>query len=128
MGLAPAIDVRPGPQKVSSAAPVVRAFPATAGHPCRARHRARAQPAGGGAVNAGQSLATFGSGLVGANVAIWDGLLADPQTSTLLRNASVSFVRYPGGSYGDIYHWQTNTAPGGYVAPNTDFDHYMTMV
>ncbi len=79
-------------------------------------------------VNAGQSLATVGSGLVGANVAIWDGLLADPQTSTLLRNASVSFVRYPGGSYGDIYHWQTNTAPGGYVAPNTDFDHYMTMV
>jgi len=79
-------------------------------------------------VNAGQSLATVGSGLVGANVAIWDGLLADAQTSTLLKNASVSFVRYPGGSYGDIYHWQTNTAPGGYVAPNTDFDHYMSMV
>ncbi len=79
-------------------------------------------------VNAGQSLATVGSGLVGANVAIWDGLLADPATSTLLKNASTSFVRYPGGSYGDIYHWQTNTATGGYVAPNTDFDHYMTMV
>jgi Cellulose binding domain len=79
-------------------------------------------------VNAGQGLATVGSGLVGANVAIWDGLLADSSTSTLLKNASVSFVRYPGGSYGDIYHWQTNTAPGGYVAPNTDFDHYMSMV
>ncbi len=79
-------------------------------------------------VNAGQSLATVGSGLVGANVAIWDGLLADPQTSTLLKNASTSFVRYPGGSYGDIYDWQTNTATGGYAAPNTDFDHYMTMV
>ncbi|MDG6103943.1 cellulose binding domain-containing protein [Dactylosporangium aurantiacum] len=79
-------------------------------------------------INAGQSLATVGSGLVGANVAIWDGMLADAQTSTLLRNAAVSFVRYPGGSYGDIYHWQTNTAPGGYVAPNTDFDHYMSMV
>jgi hypothetical protein len=79
-------------------------------------------------VNAGQSLATVGSGLVGANVAIWDGLLTDPQTSTLLKNASTSFVRYPGGSYGDTFHWQTNTAPGGYVAPNTDFDHYMTMV
>ena len=79
-------------------------------------------------VNASQSLATVSSGLVGANVAIWDGLLADSQTSTLLRNASASFVRYPGGSYADIYHWQTNTAPGGYVAPNTDFDHYMSMV
>ena len=79
-------------------------------------------------VNAGQSLATVGSGLVGANVAIWDGLLADPVTSTLLKNASTSFIRYPGGSYGDIYDWQTNTATGGYAAPNTDFDHYMTMV
>ncbi len=79
-------------------------------------------------VNAGQNVATFSAAEVGANVAIWDGALADPQTSTLLKNAAVSFVRYPGGSYGDIYHWQTNTAPGGYVAPNTDFDHYMTMV
>ena len=79
-------------------------------------------------VNAGQGIATFSAAQVGANVAIWDGMLADPQTSTLLKNAAVSFVRYPGGSYGDIYHWQTNTAPGGYVAPNTDFDQYMTMV
>jgi alpha-L-arabinofuranosidase len=66
--------------------------------------------------------------VVGANVAIWDGRLADQQTSTLLKNAGVSFVRYPSGSYGDIYHWQTHTAPGGYVAPNTSFDEYMTMV
>jgi hypothetical protein len=79
-------------------------------------------------VNAGQNVATFPAGVVGANVAIWDGRLADPQTSTLLKNAAVSFVRYPGGSYGDIYHWQTHTAPGGYVAPNTSFDEYMTMV
>jgi hypothetical protein len=30
--------------------------------------------------------------------------------------------RYPGGSYSDIYHWADHTAPGGYVAPDTDFD------
>src|SRR5690349_16568967 len=49
-------------------------------------------------VNAGQNVATFQSGVVGANVAIWDGRLADQQTGTLLKNAGVSFVRYPGGS------------------------------
>ena len=31
-------------------------------------------------------------------------------------------MRYPGGSYSDIYNWQTHTAAaGGYVAPNTGF-------
>ena len=37
-------------------------------------------------------------------------------------------MRYPGGSYADIYHWRDNTAPGGYVAPDTDFDHFMAGV
>ena len=37
-------------------------------------------------------------------------------------------LRYPGGSYADIYHWQDHTAPGGYVAPNTDFDTFMASV
>ncbi|MEV6344830.1 cellulose binding domain-containing protein [Actinoplanes sp. NPDC051851] len=34
-------------------------------------------------------------------------------------------LRYPGGSYADIYHWADNSAPGGYVAPDTDFDTFM---
>jgi hypothetical protein len=46
----------------------------------------------------------------------------------LLNTAGIKTVRYPGGSYADIYHWQTNTADGGYVAPNTDFDTYMGTV
>jgi hypothetical protein len=37
-------------------------------------------------------------------------------------------LRYPGGSYADIYHWRDNTAPGGYVAPDTDFDTFMAAV
>ena len=38
-------------------------------------------------------------------------------------------MRYPGGSYGDGYHWQTNTVSGGgYVAPGTDFDSFMGTV
>ena len=34
-------------------------------------------------------------------------------------------MRYPGGSYSDIYNWQTNVATGGYDAPKTDFDQFM---
>ena len=32
-------------------------------------------------------------------------------------------IRYPGGSYADIYHWEDNTAPGGYVAPEHRLRH-----
>ena len=36
-------------------------------------------------------------------------------------------MRYPGGSYSDIFNWQTNTAAdGGFVAPNTTFANFMT--
>ena len=51
-----------------------------------------------------------------------------PQTQDLLQQAGVQMLRYPGGSYGDIYNWQDNTAPGGYVAPGTDFDSFMGTV
>src|SRR4029450_10313267 len=51
-----------------------------------------------------------------------------PATSDLLKAAGVGMLRYPGGSYADIYHWRDHTAPGGYVAPGTDFDTFMASV
>jgi hypothetical protein len=79
-------------------------------------------------VNAGRR-STFPDTEVGGNLAVWDSLLSDSQTGTLMKNAGVKYLRYPGGSYGDIYHWQTGTADGGgYVAPNTGFDQFMGMV
>lgn len=70
-------------------------------------------------------LATAGDVAVGVNHAIWDSQLGTPAVAGLLGDAGVNMVRYPGGSYADIYHWETHTAPGGYVAPNTDFDTFM---
>lgn len=79
-------------------------------------------------VNAGQSLASIPSAAFGMNVAVYDGLMNDSPISGLLRDAGIGAVRYPGGSYADIYHWQTNTADGGFVAPRTDFDTFMGTV
>jgi hypothetical protein len=79
-------------------------------------------------VDAGQSLASIPSAAFGMNVAVYDGLMNDAPVPGLLRNAGIGSVRYPGGSYADIYHWKTNTADGGYVAPGTDFDTYMGTV
>jgi hypothetical protein len=66
---------------------------------------------------------TMGQGL---NVAVWDGRMNDASQPALLKGAGVRALRYPGGSYGDIYHWKDGTATGGYVAPGTGFDQFMT--
>ncbi|SBT41840.1 cellulose binding domain-containing protein [Micromonospora auratinigra] len=76
-------------------------------------------------VNAKAGLARVPDTALGVNHAIWDANLGTTATSDLLRAAGVRMLRYPGGSYGDIYHWKDHTAPGGYVAPGTDFDTFM---
>ncbi|MER5623323.1 cellulose binding domain-containing protein [Streptosporangium sp. NPDC002544] len=76
-------------------------------------------------VNARAALATVPETGIGANHAIWDSQLGTDETADRLKDAGVKLLRYPGGSYSDIYHWADHTAPGGYVAPNTDFDTFM---
>lgn len=79
-------------------------------------------------VNARAGLETVSDLAIGVNHAIWDSQLGTPEVADLMRGAGVQAMRYPGGSYSDIYHWRDHTAPGGYVAPNTDFDHFMAGV
>jgi len=76
-------------------------------------------------VNTSEGLGTIPSTGYGLNQAVWDSSMNSAQTQNLLQQAGVGMLRYPGGSYGDIYNWQDNTAPGGYVAPGTDFDSFM---
>lgn len=79
-------------------------------------------------VNARAGLAAVDPTAVGVNHAIWDAELGTNAVADLLKDAGVGAMRYPGGSYSDIYHWRDHTAPGGYVAPNTSFDHFMAGV
>jgi hypothetical protein len=76
-------------------------------------------------VNVRAGLATMPATGLGINDAVWDSQLGTTAVSDLLGAAGVAVRRYPGGSYGDIYHWQTHTAPGGFVAPGTDFDTFV---
>src|SRR5438046_1363099 len=75
-------------------------------------------------VNATMSRAVIPAGGHGINSAVYDGNMNQAAVPGLLRDAGFTAIRYPGGSYGDIYHWQTHTADGGFVAPNTTFDQY----
>ncbi|MER7456033.1 cellulose binding domain-containing protein [Micromonospora sp. NPDC126480] len=79
-------------------------------------------------VNTKAGLATVPDTALGVNDAIWDAQLGTTAVSDLLKAAGVQMRRYPGGSYSDIYHWEDHTAPGGYVAPGTDFDTFMAGV
>jgi Cellulose binding domain/Fibronectin type III domain len=78
-------------------------------------------------VNATSGLGTIPQGAVGLNTAVYDGDMNDTAIPGLLKAAGFDAMRYPGGSYSDIFNWQTNTAvEGGFVAPNTTFANFMT--
>ncbi|MFI0232559.1 cellulose binding domain-containing protein [Streptomyces sp. NPDC017086] len=79
-------------------------------------------------VNAQAALGRLSGTARGVNTAIWDAHMNDPEVARLMKAADVGTMRYPGGSYADIYHWETHTAPGGYVAPGTGFDSFMGTV
>jgi hypothetical protein len=77
-------------------------------------------------VNAREGLGVVPDTAYGLNQAVWDTNMNTAASVDLLGRAGVRMMRYPGGSYGDGYHWATNTVSGGgYVAPGTDFDAFM---
>ena len=80
-------------------------------------------------VNATAGLGAVPSSAVGLATAVYDGDMNDAAVPPLLKAAGIDALRYPGGSYSDIYNWQDQTAAaGGYVAPNTSFADFMTTV
>jgi cellulose binding protein with CBM2 domain/fibronectin type III domain protein len=78
-------------------------------------------------VNAISGLGTIPADGIGLNTAVYDGYMNDTPIPGLLKAAGVDAMRYPGGSYSDIYNWQNGTAAAGrYVAPNSGFSSFMT--
>ncbi|MFE9425995.1 cellulose-binding protein [Kitasatospora sp. NPDC006697] len=77
-------------------------------------------------VDAGTSLGTVPGGAIGLNTAVYDPKMNDATAASLMKDAGVRRLRFPGGSYADAYHWKTHTMEGGaYIAPGTDFDQFM---
>lgn len=67
---------------------------------------------------------------LGIGVAVWDQYMTHSDVPSLIREAGFKVIRYPGGSYSDLYHWETHTSTKGYPAtirPKTDFDSFMSM-
>ncbi len=92
-----------------------------------AQHAAAATSTDAVTVNATSGLGTIPSGAIGLNTAVYDSDMNDAPIPGLLKAAGIDALRYPGGSYSDIYNWQTSTAAdNGYVAPGTTFSDFMS--
>ncbi|MGD0678691.1 MAG: hypothetical protein ABSC94_25060 [Polyangiaceae bacterium] len=65
---------------------------------------------------------------IGIDTAVYDGYLISSAVATSLKAAGVQALRYPGGSYADIFNWQTTTVNGTgnvYVDTTDTFDNFM---
>ncbi|HWF19159.1 MAG TPA: alpha-L-arabinofuranosidase [Verrucomicrobiae bacterium] len=61
-------------------------------------------------VSVNQILRTVDARFFGVNTAVWDSELNTPTTVSLLREAGLTTLRFPGGSLSDEYHWGSNTS------------------
>ncbi|WP_405818479.1 LPXTG cell wall anchor domain-containing protein [Streptomyces sp. NBC_01390] len=77
-------------------------------------------------VDARTSLGTVPSSGVGLNTGVGDENMGTAKVTSLMKGAGVRQLRFPGGSGADGYHWKTHTMEdGGWIVPNTTFDHFM---
>ena len=77
-------------------------------------------------VNFGSTLSSMPAYGLGVGCSVYDYGMTASGSAPAVANSGATAIRYPGGSFADIYHWQTGTAcNGGYVAPGTDFDTFM---
>lgn len=60
-------------------------------------------------INAAQPLRTADARWTGVNSVMWDGNFDTPQTVSLLNEMGATFLRSPGGSLSEQYHWAQNT-------------------
>lgn len=76
-------------------------------------------------VDATRPLQTLDGRMFGVNTAVWDSQLSSSTTRSLLTDAGVSYLRFPGGSLADIFHWATNQTTDGTLW-TTNFANFMS--
>ncbi len=65
----------------------------------------------------------------GVHTSVYDNNFTPADLTERLKTAGVTTLRFPGGSYSDIYHWKTNSRTAGsdiYINSNDTFDNFMT--
>ena len=81
-------------------------------------------------IDSAKPMSTFQRDAVGIGVAVWDEHMLDPEIPKIVKDAGFQVIRYPGGSYADIYQWKTHRPTKGVdanVQTGKDFDSFMAM-
>jgi hypothetical protein len=97
----------------------------TAPETARAAAQSASVPSASVTIDADESLGVVPAHPFGLNTAVWDSHMNDSVIPGLLKAAGISTLRYPGGSWSDIYNWETNSAIGNTPAPGTDFSDFI---
>ena len=82
-------------------------------------------------INATNRVRTVDARLFSVNTAAWDGDLDTTYTTSVMNGMNNQSLRWPGGSWGDGYHWTNEPDSEGYVNRNwgsfsTNFIHVAT--
>lgn len=73
--------------------------------------------------------ATVSPEVMSVHTSAYDNQMGAATTPALLKAAGVRSLRYPGGSYGDGYHWSTHTMTGGhFLAPEAHFGAFVALM
>jgi autotransporter-associated beta strand protein len=77
----------------------------------------------------GAATATMPATGLGLCSSVYANMWDDPSLPGDIAASGVQIVRYPGGSYSDIYNWSLNTAnEGGYVGPHADMGNFFNVI
>lgn len=80
------------------------------------------------AVNAAGVVAALPSTAIGLHTSVYANQWGNAALPGRIAEAGVDVLRYPGGSYSDIYHWSNHTATGGYSANQSDFGRFVQVM
>lgn len=63
---------------------------------------------------------------IGLHTSVYANNFTQPTLPTEIALGGIQLLRYPGGSYSDLYHWTSHVATGGYAATGSHFGNFVT--
>ena len=76
-------------------------------------------------VNAASVKAIMPDTGIGLHTSVYANQFGNAVVPGRIAESGVELLRYPGGSYSDIYHWSNHTADGGYAANQSHFGRFV---
>jgi hypothetical protein len=79
-------------------------------------------------INAENVLAPVPATGIGLHTSVYANQFGNAVLPGRIAESGVEMLRYPGGSYSDIYHWTNHTATGGYAASQSHFGRFVQIM